>query len=173
MPEEDKKQPAGTASEVAPPEGFYKTPTDAYQRVGNEFDYWTGKLTDTSLQMCYALIGANWVVFGSVGNILKSNWSKFSLLAVMLTLAINLSGSWRSSSLHLEIINRADKDRAQWAKDFEAAKDSDPHWPFTQSMEKLGVWMRRAKGALPLIGAILWLIGAIVSSGSQGTKPSP
>lgn len=170
--EQEPKLPPGAAAEVIPPEGFFKTPADAYQRVGSEFDYWSGKLTDTSLQMCYALIGANWVVFGSVGNILKSNWAKFSLLSVMLTLAINLWGSWYASTLHIRIIDRADDNRARWAKDFEAAKTRDPHWPFTGFMAKLGVWMRRAKGALPLIGALLWLIGAIAASG-QIMKPCP
>src|SRR5207247_6737303 len=68
----------------------HETPQKALEEVGNQFNHWSGKLTENSLQMCYALIGANWVVYGSVGQILQSQWAKLSLLMVILTLAINV-----------------------------------------------------------------------------------
>jgi hypothetical protein len=46
--------------------GIYESSTDALKEIDDAFDYWSGQITATSVQMCYALIGANWVVFGSV-----------------------------------------------------------------------------------------------------------
>jgi len=55
--------------------GTYKSSTDALKETKTAFDYWSGQVTATSLQMCYGLIAANWVVFGSVGNILHSGYA--------------------------------------------------------------------------------------------------
>jgi hypothetical protein len=52
--------------------GICESWTDALKEISGAFDYWSGQITATSLQTCYALIGANWVVFGSVGNIFHS-----------------------------------------------------------------------------------------------------
>ena len=55
------------------PETLY----EALKKVTSEFEYWSGKLTETSMQMCYALIGANWVVFGWLNGILNNVWAKW------------------------------------------------------------------------------------------------
>jgi hypothetical protein len=39
--------------------GIYESSTDALKQINEAFDYWSGQITATSLQMCYALIGAN------------------------------------------------------------------------------------------------------------------
>lgn len=51
---------------------LYKDPAQALQTVSSEYAYWSGKLTETSSQLSYALIAANWVVFGSLNGILHS-----------------------------------------------------------------------------------------------------
>jgi hypothetical protein len=70
--------------------GIYESSTDALKQINEAFDYWSGQITATSLQMCYALIGANWVIFGSVENILHSRYAIVSLLLVLLALAFNM-----------------------------------------------------------------------------------
>ncbi len=62
------------------------TPAAALQKVCSEYEYWSGKLTDISLQMCYALIGANWVILGTlnwnpeqrVGKVVHGAWHLLS-----------------------------------------------------------------------------------------------
>jgi hypothetical protein len=157
-----QNQPPDTALPSLVDFGVLETPLKAYERVGGEYDHWSGKLTDSSLQMCYALIGANWVVFGSVGNILNSNWAKFSLLMVMLTLMSNLVGSWWASEAHRKRLEYAEADSARWAAEFNSATGTRTPWPFTARMERAGYWMRQIKGACPLIGALLLIVGAIV-----------
>ena len=162
MPEETPQKPAVLSSQPPDREGFYKTPAEASQRVGNEFDYWSGKLTDSSLQMCYALIGANWVIFGSVGNILKSGCAKWSLLMVLLTLGANVVGSWWASEEHRSIFEFAEGHDKEWKEQFEDAKGKRTAWPFTKRMEQVGFWLRQIKGSFPLISGVLLLIGAII-----------
>jgi hypothetical protein len=55
--------------------GTYESSTGALKEIKTAFDYWSGQVTATSLQMCYGLIAANWVVFGSVRNILHSGYA--------------------------------------------------------------------------------------------------
>jgi hypothetical protein len=74
--------------------GTYKSSTDALKEIRTAFDYWSGQLTATSLQMCYGLIAANWVVFGSVGNILHSGYAVASLFLVMLALTFNMVSAY-------------------------------------------------------------------------------
>ena len=40
--------------------GLYGSSNDALKKVCSEYEYWSGRLTETSLQMCCALIAANW-----------------------------------------------------------------------------------------------------------------
>lgn len=74
--------------------GIHESPRKALEKVGFYYEGWSTNLTESSTQMCYGLIGANWVVFGSVGGILNSIWAKWSLFAVILTLGCNVIGAW-------------------------------------------------------------------------------
>ena len=67
--------------------GVYDSAEDALKELFGAFNYWSSQVTATSVQMCYAVIGANWVVFTSVGNIrseerrvgkeCRSRWSPY------------------------------------------------------------------------------------------------
>ena len=142
--------------------GVHESPRKALEKVGFYFEGWTTKLTETSVQMCYALIGANWVVFGSVGNILQSNYAKFSLLFVMLTLGINVIGAWFMSESLRKRFEWAEGHDVEWNAEFNAAKGKRVPFPFTAVQESLPLWLRQVKGSFPLISAMLLIIGAIV-----------
>lgn len=93
----NKRRPAGKDST-----GIYASSTDALKQINEAFDYWSGQITATSLQMCYALIGANWVIFGSVGNILHSRYAIVSLLLVLLALTFNMLSAYMLARVHEE-----------------------------------------------------------------------
>jgi hypothetical protein len=144
--------------------GVHETPQKALEAVGSEFNYWSGKLTDSSLQMCYALIGANWVVYGSIGLILQSPWAKLSLLMVILTLAINVIGAWYLSESIRKRFEWAEGHGPQWETDFNAAAGARTAFPFTDAHEKAGFWLRQVKGLLPLVSGAFLIIGAVIKS---------
>jgi hypothetical protein len=141
--------------------GVYETPRKALEDVGDYYKHWSGRLTETSMQMCYALIGANWVVFGSVGSILQNSWAKLSLLAVILTLAVNVIGAWGMSEALRRRFEYAEEDNDRWQREFNEAAGKRVTWPFTYGIESGAFWLRQIKGLMPIIGGAFLIIGAI------------
>ena len=141
--------------------GLYATPEDALKKVASEFEYWTGKLTETSLQMCYALIGANWVVFGSVNGILQSMWAKYSLVMVLLALASNVIGSWILSESLRKRIAYGVGNAVKWKEEYDESVAKDVAWPFTDQIQNTGKYMRWVKAGFTLASGFCLIVGAI------------
>lgn len=142
--------------------GLYATPEEALKKVSSEFEYWTGKLTETSLQMCYALIGANWVVFGSVNGILHNGWAKFSLVMVLFALGTNVIGAWILSEYLRKRIGYGEGHVDEWAKEFALNRGKDVSWPFTDKIQNTGKYMRWIKAGFTIVSGLLLIIGAIL-----------
>jgi hypothetical protein len=142
--------------------GLYATPEEALKKLSSEFEYWSGKLTETSLQMCYALIGANWVVFGSVNGILNSRWAKSSLVMVLLALGTNVVGAWMLSESIRKRIAYGEGAPSKWATEFEMYRGKDVSWPFTDGIQNTGKYMRWIKAGFTLVSGVLLIIGAII-----------
>jgi len=45
---------------------LYASASDGLKQVRDDFLYWTGRLTDSSFQLSFALIAGNWAAFGSL-----------------------------------------------------------------------------------------------------------
>lgn len=140
---------------------LYQSPNEALQAVREDYLYWTAKLTDTSLQLSYAVIAANWAAFGSVNELLTSVWSKLSVGLVIVGLGLSLAGAKWMGELHRTRIDYAETNGSRWKAEFtETAGKRDP-WPFTRVIESLGRAMREAKTWLPLIAGVLFLIALV------------
>ncbi len=142
--------------------GVHEDPRKALEKISFYYEGWTTKLTEASLQMCYGLIGANWVVFGSVSGILQSNWAKVSLLMVILTLGINVLGAWVMSESLRRRFEWAEGNEEDWSRQFQDASGKRVPFPFTAFQEWAGFCLRQVKGVLPLIGGGLLIVGAIL-----------
>jgi hypothetical protein len=142
---------------------LYATPEDALKKVFEEFGYWTGRLTDTSLQMCYGLIAANWLIFGSsVDGILHSPWAKWSLISVMFALATSVIGAWFLSETLRRRVIYGECDPGRWRQEFQAATGKQVAWPFTEAINRVGGWTRTIKAACTLTGGVLLIVGALL-----------
>jgi hypothetical protein len=147
---------------MASQSALYETAQDALKKVADAYDYWSGRLTETSAQMCYALIGANWVVFQSVNGILQSAWAKLSLLMVLLALASSVVGSWWLSESLRRRVGYGEADNMRWEKEFQDARGKSVDWPFTSSIDRVGFLTRQIKAGFTLLGGILLIVGAVV-----------
>ncbi len=136
---------------------LYANPGEAQRAVKQDFEYWTGKLTDSSFQLSLALIGANWAAFGSVQTILNNLWAKSSLGLVILSLAISLAGAKLMGELHRRRIKYAAQNPDRWARECTAAFGQDSPWPFTRGIEMLARSLREVKTWLPLLAGALFL----------------
>jgi hypothetical protein len=163
----ERQSTSETPPNSAPPAGdrrellTYESPGAALRAVREEFHYWSGRITDHSFQLSLAVIAANWAVFSSVEGILKNAWARWSILSVLLCLAINLVGARRMSELHRTRFAYAEADQERWRKDFELTKGKVDPWPFTLEIERLGAFMRECKTWLPIIGGVLFVCGLI------------
>lgn len=142
--------------------GLYATPEEALEKVSDDFGYWTGRLTETSLQMCYAVIAADWLVFGSVQGILSSLCAKLSLLMVLLALASSVIGAWVLAESMRKRIDYGESDEQRWTREFNDSVGKRVAWPFTDFMISAGIWTRRIKGGFTLLGGIFLVVGAIL-----------
>ena len=77
--EKSKSNEPPTAGALGLVNVLYKDPNAAATAVKESYDYWTGKLTESSFALSLAVIGANWAVFGSVDRVLNNIWSELSI----------------------------------------------------------------------------------------------
>lgn len=145
------------------PTRLYASADEALKKVGSEFEYWTGRLTDASTQMCYALIGANWAIFGSVHGILSNGWAKCSLILVLVTLATGVAGAWYLSEALRRRVAYAEENLDRWEREYEHATQKGVSWPFTRAIEGCGLLLRWIKSTFTLLSGLFLIIGALVS----------
>lgn len=143
--------------------GFlFENPGAALKAVRDSYDYWTGELTGMSLQLSYAIIAANWAVFGSVDKLLGNSWSKLSVGLVIVQLGLTAVGTKFMGELLCERIEYAEKNVQLWQSEFDAnAKKSSP-WPYTKKIESLAKIMREFKTWLPVIAGGSFIVALIL-----------
>jgi hypothetical protein len=157
MPEEEPPKKSDASDDT-----LYKSPGEALKKVSSEFEYWSGKLTETSLQMCYAVIAANWVVFGSLNGILNNPWAKWSLVMVIFALAVNIIGARLLSNLLRKRVAYGETDSVRWKQEYAQFSTTDSPWPFTGEIEDTGRWMMNIKAGFTLLAGALLIAGAIL-----------
>jgi len=150
--------PKGEHNISGVPKALYSDAPEALKAVRDDYLYWTGKLTETSVQLSYAVLGANWAVFGSVDSILTNLWSKLSVFLIVLSLGMSVLGAKAMGEMHFGRINYAEADPARWNTEFHATAGKRDPWPFTGAIESLGSNMRAAKTWLPLIAGALFFV---------------
>jgi hypothetical protein len=145
-----------TEKRIADP--LYPTVADALKAVRDDYDYWTGKLTESSFALSLAIIAANWAAFPSVDTIRKHGWSKASIAAVVLNLVVNVLGAFVLGELHRRQVIYAEGNPARWEEEFESYGGWKNPWPFTACIEWWAAASRCCRVFLPLAGGVLFLI---------------
>jgi hypothetical protein len=140
---------------------LYATPGDGLKAVRDDYLYWTGRLTDSSVQLSFAVIAANWAVFASVQSVLMNPWAKSSVFLVVVSLALNLLGAKQMGELHRKRVDYAATDVERWEKECVAALGRSDPWPFTPGIELMGRTMRELRTWLPLAAGALFLGGLL------------
>ncbi|MGH9353516.1 MAG: hypothetical protein ACRD2G_15375 [Terriglobia bacterium] len=144
----------------------YRTAAEALSTLGRDYNYWSQKLTDSSWQMCLAVIAGNWAYYGSVAAVMESAWALASLAVIFISLAVALLFSFIMSEIHRSAFYVAESDWSAWEQRFDhyrnAVKSRDP-FPATRTIDRIGIFTRVIKTFLPLIAGLILVIGAICS----------
>ncbi|MDT4289470.1 hypothetical protein RO575_07855 [Methylomonas sp. MO1] len=148
---------------IQPPTGMlYTTPDEALKVLREEYNYWTGRLTDSSFNLSIALIAANWAVFGSVDKILTNHWAKGSIALILLLLGINLIGCKILGEWHDERIKYAEANPNRWHTEFSETFGKSNSWPFSNKIISLSKLLRWCKTWLPLFGGGMFLVALLL-----------
>lgn len=140
---------------------LFLSANDAVKAVHDDYLYWTGRLTDTSLQLSYGVIAANWAAFGSVQGILGSFWSKVSVALVVIGLSLSVAGAKWMGELHGKRLDYASADALRWEAEFRANTGKPGPWPFTRQIELSGTLLRSARSWLSLAAGLSFLIALL------------
>lgn len=140
----------------------YASPQDALKEIEGAFDYWSGQVSSTSLQMCYALIAANWLIFGSIGKILSYKSATWSLITVLATIAFNMITAYILAEWLRNRFGYAENNRTRWQEEFDAEKEKAGVWPYTRNIEWASIVIRFVRAFLPLVGGGLLIIAAVM-----------
>jgi len=138
---------------------LYATAGEGLKAVQEHYLDWTGRLTDSSLQLSLGVLAANWAVFGTVRGILGNPWAKSSVFLVIATMTLNLLCSKWMSELHRNRVNYASANVMRWEEACTASLGKSDPWPFTRGIERLGRAMREVRTWLPLAAGALFLTG--------------
>jgi hypothetical protein len=140
---------------------LYASPQEALKAVREDYLYWTGRVTETSVQLSLAVIGANWAVFGSIDAILTNFWARLSMMLVVVGLGVSLLAASWMGTLHGHRIDYAESDTERWKREFDETMGKRDPWPFTAAIEVIGAWQRLVKTWLPISAGIAFLIALL------------
>ncbi len=134
------------------------------------YNAWTSGLAKHALQVGFALIGANWALYGTQAGILSNGWATSSLFVAIGYLVLQLVLMQLMCILHKRRHDYAEHDRDRWANEYDAAANKKSDWPFTKGIIRLGKLMTWLNVCVPVLsGALLF---ASVFLGASVAKPT-
>jgi hypothetical protein len=137
---------------------LYQTPVEATKAIQERFLYWTGKLTDTSLQLCFAVIAANWAVFKTTDDILKNRRSRASIALVILGMGCNLVATFLIGKSLSERGDYAEADLSRWQNEYSQNVGKPTPWPYSEGSIRLSRIARYIKLWVPILGGATFLV---------------
>ena len=135
----------------------FKSSGDASKELFDRFNDWASALTARSIQASFAIIAANWAVYGSEQAILANPLSKWSLTIAMVFLGLNVTATWWMAVLYGRRVNHAQEDKDRWETEYIQVANRQAPWPYTKLIEGLGGWMRVANALVPLVAGSLFI----------------
>ena len=131
---------------------------EATKELVEAFNAWSSILTKRSIEVAFAVIAANWAVYGGTREIITNLWARWSVVVALLFLGYNLVATWLMARRHWDRIELAESDHDSWKEACEQTAGTNDPWPYTKKIESLGHTMRSVKAFAPVVGAALFLL---------------
>ena len=127
------------------------------------FNDWSACVSTYGMHMSYAVIAANWAVYGNAQAILRNPWAKYSVAIVIVFLGLNLFCTWLMTNLYAKQCDYANDDKNRWAEEFNNENTISSVWPYTIFIENLGDFIRHLKVWVPIVGGTVFILGLLFS----------
>ena len=137
---------------------------DAAKELFDGFNDWSAAVNVYGVQTAYAVIAANWAVYGNAQTILNNPWAKVSIAIVVGFLGINLLCIGLMTRLYSRRRCYADKDKERWKVEFEKEVETSSPWPYTGFIEVLGSFIRIFNMWAPVMGGAIFIIGLFITN---------
>jgi uncharacterized membrane protein YagU involved in acid resistance len=162
MPRRNRVRQSRLSNRLKPPRrqlkvGLFNSPNEALKDVQGYFQGWTKALTQTSFQLSFAVIAANWAAFGSVSEIMRNPFSKLSVALIVLGMGVNLLASWHLCNSLESRIHEAEACPEKWYFEFEKAVGKSNDFPHSPKTVLLARRLRIIKAWFPVIAGILFI----------------
>jgi len=133
----------------------------AANEIFDGYNDWSGTVSSHSLEASYALIAANWAVYGNKSAILASLWARWSLGIVITFLAVNLLLATLMTRLYVKRCKYADDDKDRWDEEFKNAANAPSAWPYTDGIQTLGTVKEFASVIAPVTAGVIFVVGLV------------
>jgi hypothetical protein len=146
---------------VGDPRSLYSTPAEATKAIQERFNYWTGKLNDISLQLSFAVIGANWAVFKTSDGAIRNGWSRLSIAIAIVGIGANLVATWWVGNELGRQADYAESDLGRWESEYRSNTGKQTEWPYTGQMVAVAKRARLIRIWIPISAGCVLLIGLL------------
>lgn len=133
----------------------FATAGDGTKDLYEGYNAWTSGLAKHALQVTFALIGANWALYGTQAGILSNGWATASLFIAVGYLVLQLGLMLTMAIWHFCQHEYAEANRSRWEEEFNAAADTKSDWPYTKSIIRLGKFTPWLNLCAPALSGVL------------------
>ena len=137
---------------------LYSDPGEATKAINDRFNYWGTKLSETSLQLCYAVIGAVWAVFHDKDAVLGNHYARLAVAAAVAGVMVNLLGAKILVDEHFRRIEHAESNLDVWEKEWNENTGKPTDWPFGKLIRRSALTFRQLRFAIPTLAGALFLL---------------
>lgn len=141
----------------------FASPGDALKVLSSDYNAWSELLTRRSVEISFALIGANWAVHGTADKILENDASKWSLILIMSFLGLNLLATKWMAWLLVRRFRYGEKNAERWKCEYNKTKGKVDPWPYTRAIERLASSLQNLKIWAPILSAVLFIASLFIT----------
>lgn len=140
---------------------LYCDPSEATKAISDRFNYWGTKLSDTSLQLWYAVIGAVWAVFHDKDALLGNPYARYAVATAVAGVMVNLLGAKILADEHLNRIDYAEKNLDVWEDEWKKNTGKQSDWPFGKLIRRSAHIFRQLRFGIPTLAGALFLLSLL------------
>ena len=135
----------------------FKSAGEADEELFVGFNAWSAGVSTYGVQTSYAIIAANWAVYGSADKILSNKLAVLSMIIIILFLGINLLCIGWVTKLYEDRCYYANDNKDRWKEEYDN-RENLPAWPYTIFMERLGDFKHLLNIFAPVVAGVIFIV---------------